>query len=79
LIPKTELARRKRKWDSQRVLESIRLRHQEGKPLNFTAVHADFNGLICAARHYFGSWPNALAAAGIDPEQTPRGRRGQKG
>jgi hypothetical protein len=79
LISDTNPPVRSRKWDSQRVLESIRLRHREGKPLHYKAIHVDANPLICAARHYFGSWRNALAAAGVEPEQPARGRPAKTG
>ena len=33
----------KGKWSPQQIIECIRLRHQEGKPVHYNAVHVDAN------------------------------------
>ena len=78
LFPETKPPARKRKWNPQRIIESIRLRHQEGKPMHYKAVHVDANSLLCAAKYHFGNWQNALAAAGIEAEQPAHGSPAMK-
>ena len=65
VIPETNPPTTKEKWTPQRIIECIRVRHQEGKHVNYRAVHVDANPLLCAAKYHFGSWRNAVAAAGI--------------
>ena len=79
LLPETKPPARKRKWNPQRIIESIRLRHREGKPMHYKAMHVDANSLLCAAKKYFGNLRNALAAAGIETEQRSPGRPVKKG
>jgi hypothetical protein len=70
-------SRRKCKWSRERIIEQIRCRHQEGKPMNFSAVQKDQGSLLWAGLRLFGSWNNALAAAGVrpySPERNPRPR-----
>ena len=42
-------------------------RHRLGKTLGYAAVWRDNPRLVSAAEAYFGSWGNALHAAGVDP------------
>ena len=59
---------RVQKWNQQRILEAIRLRHQAGKPLRCTRVREEDSGLVSAARRFFATWDEAVAAAEItDP------------
>jgi len=51
------------------VLEDILERKQAGKSLESKAARCDNQSLYSAAWRYFGGWPNALSAAGIDPEK----------
>lgn len=74
--------RRQRKWSQQSVIEHIRHRQQEDKPVTAGAVGKDDGGLLWAATKYFGGWNQALAAAaaGATPKsrvrlQTRRSRR----
>jgi hypothetical protein len=60
-------SRRKCKWSRERIIEQIRCRHQEGKPMNFIAVQKTQGPLLWAGLRLFGSWNNALAAAGVAP------------
>jgi hypothetical protein len=52
-----------RTWDRKSVIDAIRVWHQQGRPL--TQVWRDQPSLAYAAYHWFGSWPKAIAAAGI--------------
>ena len=69
-IPVTTAAHRRRSiWNPPRVLERIRRRHEQGKRLDENVVADKACGLLKAAREHFGSWSEALAAAGVDPRQ----------
>ena len=46
--------------------------------MHYKPMHADDNSLLCAATAYFGNLGNALAAAGIEPEQGKPQRRAKK-
>jgi hypothetical protein len=56
-------------WSTRKIIATIRERHRLGKPLDYTAVRQDDPALVSAAEAYFGSWGNALYAAGIDPNR----------
>ena len=38
-----------------------------GKPLSYAAARRDDPVLVSAAEAYFGTWDNAVYAAGLDP------------
>lgn len=59
---------RRQTWSRQRVIEHILLRQQAGKPLTFRRVQKDQGALLWAAIRHFGSWNDALAAAGVTAE-----------
>jgi hypothetical protein len=54
------------RWNQQRIVAAIQLRAQRNLPLNTSAVDRGDSPLCCAARRYFGSWRNAMQAAGLD-------------
>jgi hypothetical protein len=45
-----------------------------GKPLGYAAARRDNPALVSAAEAYFGTWGNALYAAGFDPNLYLRGK-----
>jgi hypothetical protein len=51
-------------WTKGRVLQVLKERRRAGQPLAYTKVSVGLQG---AAGRYFGSWPAALRAAGVDP------------
>jgi len=53
--------------DRNECIEAIRLRSASGLPLNILAVCRECGWLASAAQDLFGSWDNALRAAGLDP------------
>lgn len=57
----------KRRWSKEAILTALTARSEAGLPLNYQAVVEDDEALTGAARRYFGSWDNALIAAGHDP------------
>ena len=52
-------------WSKAKIIAMIIQRHRSGKPLDYAAVRRDNPRLVSAAEAYFGSWGNALHAAGI--------------
>ena len=60
---------RYRFWDDERVIEAIQELHAAGHPLSSKAMQSANQSLFCAARRRFGSWDEALVAAGLDAEQ----------
>ena len=58
-----------RVWTPERVLSEIARRHKEALPLNASSLvngpHHD-NTLLLKGRGFFGSWPKAVRAAGLD-------------
>jgi hypothetical protein len=68
-------AARREKWDNQRIIVGIQVRQQEGKPLNFMGVQNDDRRLLDAGLRHFGSWDDALTAAGVGLQRGNRGRR----
>ena len=54
-------------WSTTKIIAAIRQRQRLGKPLGYAAARRDDPALVSAAEAYFGSWGNALHAAGIDP------------
>jgi hypothetical protein len=59
-------------WDEERVVEDILDLHRAGQSLAFTRAPSK---LVNAAKRYFGSWDNALFAAGLDPDEIRLRRR----
>ncbi len=58
--------RRKSFWNRTRVVERIRELKEAGKPLHVSAAEREYGGLVGAASVYFGSWRQAIRAAGLD-------------
>lgn len=61
LVPKP------RRWSKRAVIDAIRARHADGRPLYSAAAERDSKALTTAARRYCGNWSLALKAAGFDP------------
>lgn len=55
-------------WTRERIIRHILEREAEGRPLTAGGKGVDHQ-LYCAARRIFGSWRNAIVAAGIPPER----------
>ncbi len=55
-------------WTREMILRHILQREAEGQPLTTGGEGVDHN-LYCASRRIFGSWRNAIIAAGIPPER----------
>lgn len=68
-----EKMRESRVWTKNRILDTIKSLAQEGKPLGWAYIEQHEPGIYRAARRKenFGSWANALSAAGVS-EHHPR-------
>lgn len=56
------------KWSKDLVISEILLRQTKGLPLNYQEVVKENEKLTGAARRYFGTWDNAMLAAGFSVE-----------
>jgi hypothetical protein len=56
-------------WTPAKVVEAIRARLLQQKPLNAVALQREELPLYSAARRYFNSWRGALLAAGLCPDK----------
>ena len=64
-------------WETERVVTKIRFLREKGVPLYPKYVLKHYAALFSAALRIFGSWTNALIAAGIEVPNSPHdGRRG---
>lgn len=67
---------KKRRWTDADVLAEVRRMKRRGRPLNARAVRdAGGEALVQQARKRFGSWDQALRAAGFDPARMRLARR----
>jgi hypothetical protein len=55
-----------RHWTRKDILAAIKRRHREGKSLMASVINKEDCGLGGAARRYFGTWEEAVEAAGLD-------------
>ncbi len=72
----------RQKWSKERIVAEIRRLYAAGQDLSITAVHRNHPALLAIAQspRYFGSWREAIEAAGLDYEmiKRQRGRRRQQ-
>jgi hypothetical protein len=54
-------------WSKTSIVQAILRRARIGQPLNTTGMERTARPLYQAARHHFGTWRDALCAAGLDP------------
>jgi hypothetical protein len=66
IAPESVTRGRPPKWNPDRIIGEIRLRRQKGRSLCHKEVRKDARGLFYAAKDYYGSWTEALVAAGCD-------------
>ena len=55
----------RRRWSQAAVIQHLRERLEQGLSLSAGKVHLEDHSLVAAARHYCGSWQNALALIGV--------------
>ncbi|MDP2677054.1 MAG: hypothetical protein Q8O83_05240 [bacterium] len=61
-----------KEWTKERITQEIKNRYIDGKKINSNAIQVGCNDLYIAAKRYFGSWKNAIEAAGFDYQKTHR-------
>jgi hypothetical protein len=66
-------------WSRETVCQAILVRLREHRPMNASAVCADDKSLYRASRKRFGSWRDALRAAGLNPAEFRRYGGGHHG
>jgi hypothetical protein len=66
------IVQRRREWDRAKILTRLRALCNHRRSLRYSAVRRHDSGLCRAASLTFGSWCNALVAAGINPESICR-------
>ncbi|MEW6202568.1 MAG: hypothetical protein AB1546_11360 [bacterium] len=54
------------KWNPKKVIEGIRERNKEKKSLEYERTRRENHKLVQAARKYFGTWMEAVKAAGFN-------------
>lgn len=72
-----EEIRRYRVWSRERIVQRIRELHAQGADLSWRHVSTQLDPQLAAAAtrwQHFGSWSNAIAAAGLDYRQIRRYR-----
>jgi len=64
----------RRVWSKERVVRTIQKIHRNGGMLNHNAIKRVDHSLVQAAFRHWGSWDNAIEAAGFDPRAIRLGR-----
>jgi hypothetical protein len=66
---KIESVARYQEWDHDKVIKLIRARKRAGLSMFSKSMQVEDQPLFCAARRRFGSWDNALNAAGLNADK----------
>jgi hypothetical protein len=53
-------------WSKEKIATSIRTLYDEGEDLSYNRMARHRQGLLAAANYHFGSWAEAVNAAGVD-------------
>lgn len=56
-------------WSRQKIIDVIQQRFSRGQPLNSNHIQTKFRKLYAASVKYFGGWPQAIKAGGLDYSQ----------
>ncbi len=65
-------------WNKPDIIKSLRKLHRAGKDLSYNALALKQQSLVSAAAYHFGSYRNAIEAAGIDYAEVVRRPRWTK-
>ena len=57
--------KKRRDWNKKSVVEEIRRWQAQGKQMNYSALKAEYQALLCQAKRFFKSWDAARDAAGV--------------
>lgn len=63
------LEHRRPVWSKEKIIKTIKKRRRNREPLNSNHIQTKEKRLYGAAIKYFGGWPQAVAAAGLDYEK----------
>ena len=64
-----------RVWTRKRIVQEILSREAEGLPLSLSGDQGVEQAMYQAATRAFGSWRNAIMAAGVSPQHALRGKK----
>jgi len=56
----------RKKWSKEKIIREILTLHEDINQLNDSYVNKNYTPLYNAARRQFGSWKNAIEAAGLN-------------
>ncbi|MEO0081676.1 MAG: hypothetical protein ABIL25_05200 [candidate division WOR-3 bacterium] len=70
--------RRKNSWDRSSIVGKIRELAEAGERINISAAEKTHGGLVSAAMAHFGSWRQAITAAGLDYSRIKRQKEWSK-
>jgi hypothetical protein len=59
-------------WTKEKILEHVRNLRKNNEDLSYNRVATEMQGLLSAANYHFGSWKNAVEAAGINYDKEVR-------
>src|SRR5215204_6562797 len=68
----------RRIWDKQRILQTLKSLHKEGKDISYNRLAKKMQSLVSAAAYHFGSYRKAVERAGIDYAEVARRPRWTK-
>jgi hypothetical protein len=54
-------------WNRRKIMTALSQMHRSKESLAYATARRDVPALVSAAEAHFGSWGNALYAAGMDP------------
>ena len=63
------LVARYQSWNADRIVKEIKKLHKQSSPLSSKAMQSTNQPLFCAGRRKFGSWDDALRAAGLNVDK----------
>jgi hypothetical protein len=68
----------RRTWDKDKILQTLRTLHKQGKDLSYNRLAKKIQSLVSAAAYHFGSYKKAVERAGIDYAEISRRPRWSK-
>src|SRR2546423_5089757 len=67
-----------RRWDKERILQTLRTLHRQGKDISYNRLAKKMQSLVSAAAYHFGSYRKAVERSGIDYAEVARRPRWTK-
>ncbi|MFO7955597.1 MAG: hypothetical protein R6X33_00670 [Candidatus Brocadiia bacterium] len=58
--------RRKSGWNKEKIVSQVKELYEAGEDLSYNRMARKHQGLLAAANYHFGSWGEAVEAAGVD-------------